>query len=179
MKRQPKLLDLFCGRGGWSKGFAAAGWYCIGVDWEHRGYPFDFILGDCREVDAELIASCDAVVMSPPCEDFARAWLPWLRADQSPSAEAVGLLRWSVKIAQSRPRAICECSRFASRSVPGAFIWSSYALWGDVPALMPEVARTKTSKSGKDPAKRAEIPVTLATWIARVWTQSYEAERLV
>jgi hypothetical protein len=27
-----KLLDLFCGQFGWSRGFAARGWKCVGVD---------------------------------------------------------------------------------------------------------------------------------------------------
>ena len=28
----PRLLDLFCGRWGWSKAFAAHNWECVGVD---------------------------------------------------------------------------------------------------------------------------------------------------
>lgn len=27
-----RLLDLFCGRWGWSRAFAARGWECVGVD---------------------------------------------------------------------------------------------------------------------------------------------------
>lgn len=28
----PKMLDLFCGRFGWSREFAARGWDCVGID---------------------------------------------------------------------------------------------------------------------------------------------------
>jgi site-specific DNA-cytosine methylase len=31
-----RMLDLFCGRWGWSKAFAARGWECVGVDLEAR-----------------------------------------------------------------------------------------------------------------------------------------------
>jgi integron integrase len=34
-----RLLDLFCGVGGWSKCFAARGWKCVGVDIAELGYP--------------------------------------------------------------------------------------------------------------------------------------------
>ena len=27
-----RLLDLFCGRLGWSRAFAARGWECVGID---------------------------------------------------------------------------------------------------------------------------------------------------
>ena len=27
-----RMLDLFCGRWGWSKAFADRGWECVGVD---------------------------------------------------------------------------------------------------------------------------------------------------
>jgi len=33
-----RLLDLFCGRGGWSKAFMSRGWHCVGVDIEALGY---------------------------------------------------------------------------------------------------------------------------------------------
>ncbi len=29
---KPLMLDLCCGLGGWSEGFLAAGWRCVGVD---------------------------------------------------------------------------------------------------------------------------------------------------
>ena len=31
-RRSVRVLDLFCGRFGWSRAFAARGWECVGVD---------------------------------------------------------------------------------------------------------------------------------------------------
>lgn len=35
----PTLIDLFCGLGGWSEGFLAEGWRCVGFDIERHVYP--------------------------------------------------------------------------------------------------------------------------------------------
>jgi len=36
-----KILDLFCGMGGWSKAFAEAGHDCTGIDIDNKlGYPY-------------------------------------------------------------------------------------------------------------------------------------------
>lgn len=50
---RPVCVDLFCGLGGWTKGFQAAGFYTIGVDITHfDGYPGDeFVQADIRTVD--------------------------------------------------------------------------------------------------------------------------------
>src|SRR3954465_9005108 len=93
----PLLLEVFCGRGGWSKSFAARGWHCVGVDIAELGYPFEFIKADALTLTEEFINGFDGVVMSPPCEEFARAWLPWLRGDHKPAAWAVNLLHWSIR----------------------------------------------------------------------------------
>lgn len=161
----PSLLEIFCGRGGWSKSFAARGWLCTGVDLVDLGYPFSFMRRDARSLTAAEIDRFDAVVMSPPCEDFARAWLPWLRGDHTPEAWAIDLLRWSVALCD-RPRRLVECSLFAARHEPGAVRVGSWALWGDVPLLFPQFRRGKTRISGLRPDLRAEIPPPLADTVA-------------
>ena len=83
------LLDLYCSRGGASKGYADAGFEVIGVDIEPQpNYPFDFI-------EADALAFLDALIMdgktgffdvyagSPPCQ----AHTP-LHALQSEKAKA-------------------------------------------------------------------------------------------
>jgi hypothetical protein len=164
-----KLLDLFCGVGGWSERFRARGWYCVGVDlapFAGRYAGDQFIQSDARALSRSFIDSFDAVVASPPCDDFARAWLPWLRCDKQPSAEAADLLRWSVALCD-RPRRVVECSKFAARHVPGAVLHGSYALWGDVPLLLPELnPRHKERLTGRRPELRAKIPAPLADSVA-------------
>jgi hypothetical protein len=97
-----RLLDLFCGRWGWSRAFAARGWECVGVDLQ---YPpelpvrCEFVKIDVLEIkqvggillsgrdpsageslhyasmphaDYWLGQPFDFIVASPPCEEFSK-----------------------------------------------------------------------------------------------------------
>ena len=46
-----ELLDLFCGVGGASVGYAQAGFEVFGVDLKHgKRYPFTYLRADVRDV---------------------------------------------------------------------------------------------------------------------------------
>lgn len=169
---KPRLLDLFCGRGGWSKAFMSRDWHCVGVDIKALGYPGEFVQKSVFDLDPKYIDGFDAITSSPPCEEFARAWLPWLRGDHKPEQWAIDLLEWSVKLCAERKNRITECSLFSTRHVTGSIKHGSYALWGDVPLLMPQLPRGKMAKSGMRPDIRAEIPPVLADWIADNFTKA-------
>jgi hypothetical protein len=67
------MLDLFCGRWGWSKAFAARGWECFGIDLvEPPEIPehCHFQKMDVLNVTAYAIASFDFICASSPCEQF-------------------------------------------------------------------------------------------------------------
>ena len=73
----PRLLDLFCGRFGWSRAFAARGWECVGVDLVEPPEVPDgcrFERYDVLEIDPRWQSLSngyfDFAVASSPCEQF-------------------------------------------------------------------------------------------------------------
>lgn len=70
---RPRLLDLFCGAGGCTKGYQRAGFYVVGVDIEPQpNYCGDhFVQADALEYLTRPEASIfDAIHASPPCHDW-------------------------------------------------------------------------------------------------------------
>lgn len=66
---RPRLLDLFCGAGAVSIGYAQAGWDVVGVEIDPkviRRYPFPRLCADALSV-GDLLDHFDAVHASPPC----------------------------------------------------------------------------------------------------------------
>lgn len=80
--KRPRLLDLCCGAGGLSRGYADAGFDVTGVDNAPQPrYPFTFHQADALEYLATITATgeverYDLVHASWPCQTFARvtAW---------------------------------------------------------------------------------------------------------
>jgi DNA (cytosine-5)-methyltransferase 1 len=67
--RRPRLLDLFCGAGGCSVGYARAGFDVVGVDIEEQPhYPFLFIRADALEYQG--LGLFDVIHASPPCQHY-------------------------------------------------------------------------------------------------------------
>lgn len=70
-----KILDLFCGAGGSSKGLFQAGFTVTGVDLnEQPNYPFEFIKANVFNL---FLEGYDAYWASPPCQAYSIACRRW------------------------------------------------------------------------------------------------------
>lgn len=77
---KPKILDLFCGGGAASKGYADAGFAVVGVDIAPQpNYPYKFVPTDALTIDKidwynikniHFLDLFDAIHASPPCQNY-------------------------------------------------------------------------------------------------------------
>ena len=69
--RKFHVLDLFCGAGGASVGYARAGFELVGVDIKPQpNYPYEFVQKDVFELPLNTFMSFDAIHASPPCQAY-------------------------------------------------------------------------------------------------------------
>lgn len=87
MTAAPRLLDLYCGAGGSSRGFQMAGFTVVGVDIkpQPRYVGDEFHQADALEYLAAHGSEYDAIAASPPCQGYSIMHnLPWLRGREYP-----------------------------------------------------------------------------------------------
>ncbi len=139
-----RLLDLFCGRFGWSRAFAIKGWECVGVDLiVPPTIPpnCEFICEDILNINERWVRNdrFDFICASSPCEQFST-----MRNFRPP----VPYPKLGIKLF-NHTRAICEASGlpYIMENVAGAgkYVGSavnhcgSYYLWGSaVPPILPQ-----------------------------------------
>lgn len=134
----------------------------------------DLILQDVLTLDGRQFKDASLILASPPCQEFSYMAMPWTRAKQIALALR-GQGEFPDKYTGSRTveqltalfdacfRIQREASEAAGRHIPmvvenvrGAQAWvgrarwshGSYALWGDVPALMPIALRGREAGDG-------------------------------
>jgi sugar phosphate isomerase/epimerase len=179
---KPVMLDLYCGRGGWTKAFLAHGFECHGYDVEDFSvhYPgifhrLDVLSLAAAELRRRFTDRIVVVCASSPCDEFARFTMPWTRAKNPPEPDlGIQLARRAFDIARELGvPLIFENVRSAQKWLGRAVMFSGpFYLWGDgVPALLPREVRRRPKESfgSKERDKRAEIPFDLADAIARFY----------
>jgi len=154
---RPLAIDLFCGLGGWAEGLLAEGWDVLGFDierhvyGEHR-YPAQLVTQDVRTLHGAQLKSADLIVASPPCQAYSYRAMPWKRARALPPPDNE-LFETCFRIQREACAAAGRHIPLVVENVRGAQKWvgrarwnyGSFYLWGDVPALMPPIAKYKSS----------------------------------
>jgi len=138
-----KLLDLFCGAGGASAGYAAAGFEVHGVDLKHgKRYPFTYLRADVLEVlqDNNYIQQFDVIHASPPCQTHSIT--QHLRNAQGKSTSKIDL------IPETRAALIASGKPYIIENVPGSPLINPIQLCGSSFGL--KVRRHRLFESNMD-----------------------------
>jgi SAM-dependent methyltransferase len=155
-----KMLDVGCGLGGMSEGFAAEGFEVTGIDianMKELGYKYNFIQADICELNGENFRGYDVIHVSMPCRDF------------SPLARCYGK-NWKIKPNPERGLILVnKALKFIEAAAPrfwtmenvfgltgylkiqpkiSCYIrYKKHGFWGDFPAfLMPRVTGQPMTK---------------------------------
>lgn len=161
----PLCIDLFCGLGGFSAGFLAEGYECIGFDIERHdygagGYPGQLVIQDVLTIHGSQFKDAACLVASPPCQAYSYMAMPWSRAKKIAAeyrdgtrdvADLTRLFDACFRIQREACEAAGHHIPLVVENVKGAQPWvgrakwhyGSFYLWGDVPTLMPSARVTK------------------------------------
>jgi hypothetical protein len=136
---KPRALDLFCGKGGASRGLTRAGFYVVGVDIEPQP---DYCGDEFHQADALTfdLSGFDFIWASSPCQEFS-LWGMW-HFFPDPPYPATGIALFE----GTRARLEASGTPYVMENVRAAqqFVGSSlnhlgpFHLWGNaVPAVFP------------------------------------------
>ena len=167
-----RMLDLFCGRFGWSKAFAARGWECVGVDLiEPPDLPegCSFIQQDILKITHESPFMhwddggdyFDFICASSPCEQFSVHGMKHFHPN--PPYPEIGIKLFN------HTRALCEASgvpyvmenvRAAQQFVGNAVNHCGpFYLWGNaVPPILPQGIKKMMRGNGTAYKQFANLP---------------------
>jgi hypothetical protein len=163
------MLDLCAGLGGASQVMRARGWDVVTLDYD-PAFGCD-ITADLRTWSWQGPRP-RLVWGSPPCDEFAREFMPWSKTGATPSLDLVMAVRRVVE--ETQP------DFWVLENVKGAARWlrpilgeprqivGPFYLWGNFPPLGVDMRRfrKKESYSSSQPAERAKVPYELSLAVA-------------
>jgi hypothetical protein len=142
-----RMLDLFCGRWGWSKAFAARGWECIGIDLVRPPETPEncaFIQWDILLLSTLRDYKADFICASSPCEEFSMHGMKCFHPAPKYPSMGIDLFNHTRKLCKSvGVPYIMENVRAAQQFVGNAKSHCGpFYLWGTgVPPLLPQGIR--------------------------------------
>jgi len=181
--RRLKVLDLFCGMGGWSIPFIEDGDFVVGVDIVNVGYPGNLILQDVRTIDGRRFRGFDLIIGSPPCAPFshARHRSKWIHGKEPNPNEGMNLIEefWRV-VDEAKPTFYAmENIKALTKWYKKPYQWEFYisrggkrCLWTNIPLppLIPDFRFRRKIRDipgwPKMRPLRAKIPYLIARFIA-------------
>ena len=145
-----RLIDLFCGLGGWSIGFHREGFDCVGVDIIDVGYPYNLVTMDIHQLKFEAGKHLrpDVIVASPPCKEFSRmsklsAWKGQRDPPDPEGPNGMGLVREAMRvIEESKPKYWALENVMSSRPYISKLLGkprvtaNPFVLWGNFPEIL-------------------------------------------
>jgi site-specific DNA-cytosine methylase len=143
MSEQPRrMLDLFCGRGGWTNAFLERGWEVVGVDIvRHLDYRGEFVQADVMGLSPEYLAGFDFICASSPCEEFSMWGMLNFHPRPKYPKNGIRLFSYSREICEDSGKPyVMENVKEARKFVGEPFAHCGpYYLWGNaVPTLLPQ-----------------------------------------
>jgi hypothetical protein len=168
----PRMLDLFAGLGGASAAMRDRGWDVVTVDADPSfgcTITADLLTW---EPPAEL-GSFDLVWASPPCQEFSRWGMPWLRK-KNPPQPSLALARASLRIIRHVAPSwwVIENVRGASSFLRPLLgeprMYGAAMLWGQFPDLgRVRVRPHKERLSSTQVSERSAIPYPISLALAK------------
>jgi len=183
----PLVLDLFSGTGSATQPFVECGKHrVVRVDWDRELRPD--LLADVRDLPLECRP--DFIWGSPPCQDFTRYAMPWMKTRSGSATIFPGIPQldfvWAFyrQVRRLRPRLwAMENVQFAQRWIGRApFHWGPYYLWGWYPPLkihgdLPEGGKMRHWARTKEAIRqRGAIPRPLAEAVHRAVCQKRDRQ---
>jgi site-specific DNA-cytosine methylase len=202
-----KMLDLGCGIGGMSEGFAREGFEVTGIDIVDAplqlGYPFKFIKADIKTLNGADFRGFDHIHVSMPCRDFSKmAYVGFgsrrpngvMFAWKDPPNPERGLIavKAALKFIED-----AQPTYWSMENVPGLIPYLGLkprqvtnisknmkrAFWGNYPAFLMPTAREKKIKidiQGPNRSwQRAKIPLSCSRSFAKAVREALESQYLL
>jgi hypothetical protein len=125
-----KMLDCFCGMGGWSIGFWRVGFECHGIDIVDVGYPYNLTVSDIKNYHPHI--KPDVMTLSPPCTEFSTLTiLSWKKGQRGPPEPEKGI------------ELVKEGMRIIEEAKPK--FWVLENVWGSMKHLVPLLGLPKVT----------------------------------